>query len=304
MKFSIIIPVYNVMPYLDDCIRSILMQSYTDWEVILVDDGSTDGSGELCDKLAQLVNQELKNKNQERIRVIHKENGGLSDARNVGMDMAIGDYLVFLDSDDMLATKDDLHKLVDVIENQDIIAFNNELWYPEDNNRKEPNKLFNHHTPQTFACGLDYLHYFVESRKWGPSAACFYAYRRKFIDAYQLRFSIGLLHEDELFVPLALSKAKVVSIFPQVLYVYRMRSGSITQRVSSKHAESLYIIASQLTKEFAEIAEYKHNLHRIIYNQARRVANLSVWGSALWCKGKRMMLRHSCTLREVYHVFF
>nr|AKE79128.1 glycosyltransferase [Streptococcus suis]AKE79153.1 glycosyltransferase [Streptococcus suis]AKE80258.1 glycosyltransferase [Streptococcus suis]AKE80312.1 hypothetical protein YS68.seq-orf00011 [Streptococcus suis]AKE80336.1 glycosyltransferase [Streptococcus suis] len=91
VSLSIIVPVYQVVTYLERCIDSLVNQTYRDIEVILVDDGSTDGSSELCDKLA---------KNDERVRVIHKENGGLSTARNVGLANANGKYVTFVDSDD------------------------------------------------------------------------------------------------------------------------------------------------------------------------------------------------------------
>lgn len=88
---SIVIPVYNVRDYLDNCLSSIALQSYSNWECILVDDGSRDGSGELCDKWAQ---------RDPRIRVVHQENLGVSCARNRGMELAEGEYVVFVDSDD------------------------------------------------------------------------------------------------------------------------------------------------------------------------------------------------------------
>ncbi len=91
MNVSVIVPVYNVQPYLDRCIRSILAQTYEDWELILVDDGSTDGCPRLCDQYART---------DERITVIHKPNGGLSSARNAGLDVAAGKYICFIDSDD------------------------------------------------------------------------------------------------------------------------------------------------------------------------------------------------------------
>lgn len=90
---SVIIPVYNVQKYLDRCIHSVLGQSYTKLDIILVDDGSSDGSGSVCDKYQET---------DGRIRVIHKQNGGLGDARNVGIDAAKADYLIFLDSDDFV----------------------------------------------------------------------------------------------------------------------------------------------------------------------------------------------------------
>lgn len=95
-KLSIIIPVYQVKPYLERCIESVLSQSYTDYEVVLVDDGSTDGSGDICDIYAA---------NYSNVKVIHKTNGGLSSARNIGLSVASGDYLMFLDSDDFLHSK-------------------------------------------------------------------------------------------------------------------------------------------------------------------------------------------------------
>ena len=90
---SIIVPVYNVQDYLDRCVKSIVGQTYTDTEIILVDDGSTDNSGNMCDKWAE---------RDQRIKVIHKENGGLSSARNAGIDKANGDYISFIDSDDYI----------------------------------------------------------------------------------------------------------------------------------------------------------------------------------------------------------
>ncbi|WP_161496137.1 glycosyltransferase family 2 protein [Streptococcus suis] len=88
---SIIVPVYNVENYLDECIQTVLAQTYSNWELLLINDGSTDSSGTICDDYA---------KGDERIRVIHKNNGGLSDARNAGIDNCTGEYITFLDSDD------------------------------------------------------------------------------------------------------------------------------------------------------------------------------------------------------------
>lgn len=93
MKVSVIVPVYNVERYLDRCINSVLRQTYTDLELILVDDGSADSSGRICDSCRE---------RDGRVRVIHKENGGVSSARNAGLDIAAGDYILFLDGDDAL----------------------------------------------------------------------------------------------------------------------------------------------------------------------------------------------------------
>ena len=88
-KVTIVIPVYNTKEYLEHCVSSVVNQTFQDIDILLVDDGSTDGSADLCDKLAN---------SDKRIRVIHKENGGLSSVRNLGIDKALGKYLMFLDS--------------------------------------------------------------------------------------------------------------------------------------------------------------------------------------------------------------
>ena len=93
-QISVIVPVYQVEAYLPQCIDSILAQTFRDFELILVDDGSQDRSGAICDEYAG---------RDERVRVLHKENGGLSDARNAGLEQAKGDYFLFVDSDDFIA---------------------------------------------------------------------------------------------------------------------------------------------------------------------------------------------------------
>lgn len=115
MKFSVIIPVYNVKDYLEKCVQSVLAQHCDSYEIILVDDGSTDGSGALCDDIAA---------GNSKIRVIHKTNGGLGDARNAGLEQAKGEYVVFLDSDDYIdkAMLAELSQTVDET-HADIITF-------------------------------------------------------------------------------------------------------------------------------------------------------------------------------------
>lgn len=97
MRFSIIVPIYKVADYLDDCVQSVKNQTYTDWELILVDDGSPDACPQMCDGYA---------KEDARIRVVHKPNGGLSNARNAGLDRAKGEYVLLLDGDDFYNRSD------------------------------------------------------------------------------------------------------------------------------------------------------------------------------------------------------
>ena len=133
MKVSFVLPIYNVLPYLERCVQSLLCQTYKDFEIILVDDGSPDGCGKLCDELAARDN---------RIRVIHQENKGLSGARNTGIDNAKGEYIIFVDSDDYWLLDDGLQTLVDNCEPQtDMVAFKAfDVWKDE---RKTKTKAYN-----------------------------------------------------------------------------------------------------------------------------------------------------------------
>lgn len=127
MKLSIIVPIYNVESTLERCIRSIVQQSFTDFELLLVDDGTPDNSGHIADELAS---------NDERIRVFHKSNGGLSDARNYGIDRAKGEYITFVDSDDELAP-DTLQPLMQVLSEQTDIDI---LEYPVTERKGRPDE--------------------------------------------------------------------------------------------------------------------------------------------------------------------
>lgn len=127
MKVSFIIPVYKVEAYLRQCVESITCQTYRDIEIVLVDDGSPDNCPALCDQLAI---------EDKRIRVVHKPNGGLSDARNAGMKAASGDYVVFVDSDDFWVGEDSLQKIVDTAKENpkcDFIGYNCSYYYPGSN---------------------------------------------------------------------------------------------------------------------------------------------------------------------------
>ena len=107
---SVIVPIYDVESYLPKCVESVLRQTYTNLEIILVDDGSPDNSGKICDDFAA---------RDPRVRVIHKENGGLSSARNAGLDAAHGEYITFLDSDDWIA-EDAYEHLLSVLRKYDV----------------------------------------------------------------------------------------------------------------------------------------------------------------------------------------
>lgn len=127
---SVIIPIYNVDKYIRQCIESVLIQSYTRIEVILVNDGSTDTCKSICDEFALL---------DERVKVIHKENGGAADARNVGVSMAIGDYVIFLDGDDLWNDDNALERLMErqLLKDADVLNYSYIRWF-EKKNQKQP----------------------------------------------------------------------------------------------------------------------------------------------------------------------
>lgn len=150
-KLSIIVPVYNVEKYLDDCLNSILQQTYSDWELILVDDGSNDASGAICDSYAATEN---------RITVIHTENRGQSHARNLALDIAKGEYITFIDADDYLGDINTHEYAINVLEQNPQVDI---VTYPHigiDSNgflSKETLQVFNSHASPVILSDKSYL---------------------------------------------------------------------------------------------------------------------------------------------------
>lgn len=297
MTFSLIIPCYNVAPFIEECLDSVLSQSCQDWEAICVDDGSTD------ETLKVLNDYSLKH-NDERIRIIHQENGGLSVARNTGIKVASGDYLIFLDSDDVL-TSDALAILNQQISTYqpDVLTFNAELWYAEEGRRET--HYYNRDTDAVHASGRDYLVNFVRKHHWGPAAACFYCVKRSVVLENSLWFQPRLLHEDELWVPLMLlhTSQSVVEV-AKTLYLYRMRSGSIMHAQSEKSYRDVLYIGETLEIELDKYLLPKDVKRAIVLNNVRLglfgLKSLGVklpasdlkraWRCATWKQKIRMVL--------------
>lgn len=297
MLFSIIIPVYNTAPYLRDCLNSVLCQTFSDWEAVCVNDGSTDESESILHEYEAL---------DQRIHVLSQANSGLSAARNAALSVAHGDWVFFLDSDDCLSAIDALKSLGEIVgdaKGSQVVAFNSELWYSEDNNRKEYNKLFNHENTILFSAGLDYLDYFVAARGWGPSAACFYLWKRDFLKKNNLTFPVGMLHEDELFVPMALLKAGGMLTSQKILYTYRIRSGSIAHGEQTwRRAKDKLRIAQQLQQQFRTVDIKEATANRIVYNLARNAAYSLPALSREWWKAKCLMWSNSQNMRDYIHI--
>lgn len=224
---SVVVPVYNIEAYLEKCVRSLLDQTYSNLEIILVDDGSTDSSPVLCDKLAMEDN---------RVVVSHKRNGGLSDARNHGIALASGEYLSFIDGDDYLAQGAYEAVMAEFEGAADIVAFGIELCFDDGRKiRKAPAARRCLGMGQgivalnTF-CGLDV-------------SACNKVYRRNLFEG--IEFPVGKHCEDYYIMPRLLDRAARIVMLPDAFYQYRQRSGSITKG-SSFTMDYIYAANSQV----------------------------------------------------------
>lgn len=220
MKYSIIIPVYNSARYLDTCVQSVIDQSSdSEFEIILVDDGSTDGSGALCDDLAK------KNKS---IRVIHQPNQGVSSARNAGIVAAQGQYLLFLDADDLLH-KDLLMHLDAATEAQpDLIQFGFCKFYKD-------GRCTDHFPPATKhgETGQQYLQRLLAQAQHPLQSAWFSAYRSAFLRKQELFFPVDIgFGEDFMFRMGCLTAAQHITDLSLTLYRYRIHEESITRTLS------------------------------------------------------------------------
>ena len=236
--FSIIIPVYNVEKYLCECIDSVLKQKFDDYEIILVDDGSTDNSSSICDSYA---------KKYQKIKTIHQENKGLSGARNAGILSSIGKYLIFIDSDDYIAAKalEKLYKIININE-VDVVFLEMIKFFPDGtiepmNDGYEKELIINKSQE-------DVWNHIANLNKF-PGSACSKAVKRSLI-AEDLYFVEGLISEDLEWCYRLFNKAETYSYLEYPFYYYRqLRQGSISNSVSSKSIEStLWIIEKWVTK--------------------------------------------------------
>ena len=221
---SIIVPVYNAESTLNQCIDSIINQKFTDWELLLVNDGSSDRSGEICDEYAA---------KDSRIKVFHKENGGVSSARNVGIDNSLGKWVTFIDSDDKIF--DDIFSLLKY-SNGDLIVFN---FIIDQNTKEYPQYLFKENT---LYCNVQmkqlleqYIHSLIFRVPWGKF------YRRDLIGS--LRFDTNIrIGEDTLFVLKFLNKCSSILLRKEIYYYWEELNIDNSIKYALKVDDALYII--------------------------------------------------------------
>lgn len=219
-KISVIVPVYQVEEYIEECINSILKQSFIDFELILVDDGSPDNCPDICDNYARL---------DDRVKVIHKENGGLSEARNFGIDIAKGDYITFIDSDDWINGKY-LHELIYAIEQTkaDIACINHILYIAEGTitNSCDDNTL------HIYDCIGMLNEQYYQNSIINSGTATGKLFRRELFK--QVRFPVGRIHEDDFTTYKLYYSSKKIVLYKKGLYLYRIRDNSIMRNLNIK----------------------------------------------------------------------
>ena len=309
-RISVIVPVYKVEAYLDRCVRSIVEQTYRDLEIILVDDGSPDNCGAMCDAWAQ---------KDSRIRVIHKENGGLSDARNAGMAAATGAYIAFVDSDDYIAP--DMYRLLleqMYSDGSDMAVCGVELIYEDGSPARlltrQGCRVLNHDEAMEAIVREDWLKQTVWNRLYKAALV------------RDIAFPVGKFHEDVFWSWQAVCKAEKVSVLDVPYYFYTQRSGSIMgQRYSLSRLDGLEAKAQRqafLEEKYPALASLGRQdlLFSCLYHgqQVRKNLDSEEKRGAMWLLRQRakdcplpdrdyrktMRLSHRLWLRLAKNVFF
>lgn len=265
---SVIVPIYKVERYLDRCVQSIVDQSYKHLEIILVDDGSPDHCPSMCDAWAA---------RDSRIKVIHKENGGLSDARNAGMAIAGGEYIGFIDSDDYISPA--MYQLLLErlqVDGSDISACGVDMVY-------EDGSAHQMLTPED-SCVLS-AEAAVEAvvrESWLKQPVWYKLYKAELVR--DIRFPVGKYHEDIFWTWQAVARAQKVSIFDTPCYYYVQRSGSImAEKYTPRRLDAIEAKQQRLAyliKEYPRIAEYarKDLAFSCMYHGQLAIRDLDVSG--------------------------
>ena len=267
---SVVIPVYNVEGYLEKCIQSVLSQSHSSYDIVLVDDGSTDQSGGICDEYAKM--------HPDKIRVIHQENHGLGGARNVGMAEAKGDYILFVDSDDTISP-DALERLWEaavLTDHPDMLVFSASIV---DEHGKHTGRI---HSNQTFLspfCLQD-----KPRALFDPPSAWIRMVKKTLYTDNAIQFPPRLWFEDLYTTPKLLSLAERIVYVDAELYRYLVRAGSIINSGSLLRQMEILEVFDHLQAYFREnhlIETYRDELeflaiHHILFRAMVRVIKIDV----------------------------
>lgn len=258
--FSVIIPVYNVKEYLVECVQSVLKQDFSSLEIILIDDGSTDTSGEICDELGRKSNT---------ITVIHQKNSGLSAARNTGIRNSHGDYLIFLDSDDLLY-KNSLQNLSVAIRQQRYPDFIISRRCTLHNNKLTPCQYYfsDLDGPSADNCKI------YQTLQQYPDCwlgAWIFSVKRVYCLKNSLFFYDGILHEDEEWVPRVFFQTTNIGFNNSILYCNRIaRVGSITATLNIKREFDKLRILDLLHNEFIK-EKYTDSVRKVSQQRIQQI---------------------------------
>ena len=249
MKLSIIVPVYKVRRYLQRCIESILQQTYTDYELILVDDGSPDSCGAICDRYAQEC---------DKVRVIHKKNGGLSSARNAGIAAARGEYITFVDSDDAVASGTYYYNMHILLSNPDIDI----LEFPVIEHYESPKSKVISFKPEKISGNENIFKDWVKRQGYEHSYSWNKIYRA---DLFMfVRFPEGEVFEDTLVTPILYSSCENVYYSDCGFYYYYDNQEGISKHHSFKSYYFLFRNLSTLHDKASAIDGLEDEANRIL----------------------------------------
>lgn len=290
MLFSIIIPVFNVEKYLRDCLDSVIHQTYSEWEAICVNDGSTDGSAGIMEEYAE---------KDSRIRIVSQANAGTAAARNTGIKEAAGDYIFFLDSDDWLAP-DALRLISTRLNQEDILCFNGKRYFESTESYNRADSLIE----KSYQQGMDYYNEnALMPRDFAFVCVVLRVYNRAFLMSNGLYFDEDVSFEDNLWVPIVLYHAKTVTVISDVLYYYRIRKGSKMGQVSLERKKDMLKVANRLAAFFIPIHgfdkttiyraithHYQAVLTKVSAHERKELCKLCDWKS--YCKVSRTKPRH------------
>ena len=287
--FSIIMPVYNVENYIEESINSILSQSLKDYELILVNDGSTDSSPKICEEFSR---------NNDNVIVIHKTNGGLSDARNKGLLQAKGKYVIFIDSDDFWDDNSALEKIKSIIDekNPDVVTWRYKKYFED--TKQYGNSVGCDYTSKEFDAKT-----LIASQNYNVSAWC-KAVRTKIILDNSLHFAYKELSEDIEWSAEILSLTENIVASNLDFYVYRQRSGSISHSISEKNIVDLKKHIVKINELFQSAEGNKKEI--LSYYLAQEYTNLIVTMSVYanykeeteWVKQNKYVLNNACSNRS------
>lgn len=236
MELSIIVPIYNVEDYLEECLKSLYNIKNIKLEIILVNDGSKDNSFKIMEKFKEIY--------PEKTVLINKENGGLSSARNAGMKAAVGEYISFIDSDDFIDV-DEFEKFFKEGQKDklDVMVGNMRYYTPE----KTGDSLFRSDVVKNSGIvnGIDFFWNLFQKPKCFREEVVDDIYKREFLVKNNIWFNENIVHEDSEFTPLVYLKAEKVKYIDRAFYFYRQRTGSIMNKVSEKSIVSLESICEK-----------------------------------------------------------